>query len=135
MPRHLLGIGDPKDLILGIENGVDTFDCVAPTRIARNGTAYCRTKNSDNGDKYTINLLNAKFINDSLPIDKDCTCYTCKNYSRSYLAHLFRAKEMLAATLVSIHNLFFVVDLVKQARQAILDDRWEEFKYYISLGL
>ncbi len=134
-PRHLLGIGDPKDLILGIENGVDTFDCVAPTRIARNGTAYCRTKNSDNGDKYTINLLNAKFINDSLPIDKDCTCYTCKNYSRSYLAHLFRAKEMLAATLVSIHNLFFVVDLVKQARQAILDDRWEEFKYYISLGL
>lgn len=127
-PRHLLGIGDPADLVLGIENGIDTFDCVAPTRIARNGTAYCHKINAGENGKYTINLLNAKFINDADPVDKSCNCYTCKNYSRSYIAHLFRAKEMLAATLLSIHNLYFVIDLVKRARQAILDDKWETFR-------
>jgi len=124
-PRHLLGIGDPSDLILGIENGMDTFDCVAPTRIARNGAAYYRGATSV---KNTINLLNAPFVSDFSPIDPDCACYTCKNYSRAYLAHLFRAKEMLAATLTSIHNLYYVVNLVKKARQAIIDGKWEEFK-------
>lgn len=124
-PRHLLGIGDPTDLILGIENGVDTFDCVAPTRIARNGSAYVNNR----GDtSVKINLLNAQFVSDFEPIDQSCACYTCKNYSRAYLAHLFRAKEMLASTLVSIHNLYFVVNLVKRARQAIIDGKWEEFK-------
>jgi len=121
-PRHLLGIGDPADLILGIENGMDTFDCVAPTRIARNGSAYCKGETNSK-----INLLNARFVNDLLPIDPSCDCYTCKNYTRSYLAHLFRAKEMLSATLVSIHNLYFVVNLVKMARQAIVDNKWTEF--------
>jgi queuine tRNA-ribosyltransferase len=124
-PRHLLGIGDPSDLILGIENGMDTFDCVAPTRIARNGAAYYRGTTSV---KNTINLLNAPFVSDFSPIDPDCACYTCKNYSRAYIAHLFRAKEMLAATLTSIHNLYYVVNLVKKARQAIIDGKWEEFK-------
>lgn len=124
-PRHLLGIGDPQDLILGIENGMDTFDCVAPTRIARNGSAYCTYKGDISGK---INLMNARFVTDLAPIDENCGCYTCKNYSRSYLAHLFRAKEMLASTLVSIHNLYFLVNLVKRARQAIVDGRWEEFK-------
>lgn len=122
-PRHLLGIGAPEDLILGIENGMDTFDCVAPTRIARNGGAYCRGVTSA-----TINLLNARFVDDFSPIDPSCGCYTCKNYTRSYLAHLFRAKEMLASTLTSIHNLYYLVNLVKMARQAILDGKWEEFK-------
>ena len=135
-PRHLLGIGDPADIILGIQNGMDTFDCVAPTRMARNGTVYsgfdslahsgmfhipvpgCGTSRSV--DKKTINLLNARFIDDLSPIDPDCNCYTCKNYTRSYLAHLFRAKEMLAGTLASIHNLYFVVNLTKKIRQAIL---------------
>ncbi len=124
-PRHLLGIGDPQDLILGIENGMDTFDCVAPTRIARNGSAYCTYEGDISGK---INLLNSRFVTDLAPIDENCGCYTCKNYSRSYLAHLFRAKEMLASTLVSIHNLYYLVNLVKQARQAIVDGRWEEFK-------
>ncbi len=119
-PRHLLGIGEPEDLILGIENGVDTFDCVSPTRTARNGTAY-----SSEG---RINILNAKFVSDFRPLDPICDCYTCKNYSRAYLAHLFRAKEMYGATLLSIHNLYFLVNLAKQARQAILDDKWDEFK-------
>lgn len=127
-PRHLLGIGDPSDLILGIENGMDTFDCVAPTRIARNGAAYCSDKDLTSITKNTINLLNARFVEDFSPIDPDCACYTCKNYSRAYLAHLFRAKEMLGATLISIHNLYYVVNLVKRARQAIIEGKWEEFK-------
>lgn len=125
-PRHLLGIGDPVDLILGIENGIDTFDCVAPTRIARNGSAY--VKNKDMEKNWKINLLNSKYIKDSGPIDKDCSCYTCTSYSRSYLSHLFRAKEMLGATLVSIHNLHFLIKLVEEARQAIVQDKWLEFK-------
>lgn len=119
-PRHLLGIGEPEDLILGIENGIDTFDCVAPTRIARNGAAYIK------GGR--INLFNAQFVSDFTPIEKDCGCYTCTNYTKAYLAHLFRAKEMLAATLTSIHNLYFLVHLVKNARKAIVEGKWGEFR-------
>jgi queuine tRNA-ribosyltransferase len=119
-PRHLLGIGQPSDLILAIENGMDTFDCVAPTRIARNGSAYI--------GKSTINLLNAQFKEDFGPLDQNCDCYTCKNYTRAYIAHLFRAKEILAATLMSIHNLYFLVNLVKKARTAINEVKYEEFK-------
>ncbi|MFA6315411.1 MAG: tRNA guanosine(34) transglycosylase Tgt [Candidatus Paceibacterota bacterium] len=130
-PRHLLGIGsEPIDLILGIANGIDTFDCVAPARIARNGSAYIsNSKQRGLAQKSgTINLTNSSFVTDLLPIDPACDCYTCKNYTRSYVAHLFRAKEMLAATLTTIHNLFFVVNLVKRARQAIIDGRFEEFQ-------
>jgi queuine tRNA-ribosyltransferase len=111
-PRHLLGIGDPADLFGGIENGCDLFDCVAPTRIARNGTLYT------NDGK--INIMNAQFMTDFTSIDAECGCYTCQNYTRAYLAHLFRAKEMFAGTLASIHNLHFIVNLVKNIRQAIL---------------
>ncbi|MBP6858639.1 MAG: tRNA guanosine(34) transglycosylase Tgt [Candidatus Pacebacteria bacterium] len=121
-PRHLLGIGAPEDIILGIENGIDTFDCVAPTRIARNGAVYVRK------GKNTINLLNAEFKADFTPIEAECGCYTCKNYTKAYLAHLFRAKEMLAATLASIHNLYFLVHLAKNARKAIINGTWKEFK-------
>jgi queuine tRNA-ribosyltransferase len=129
-PRHLLGIGEPGDLILGIENGMDTFDCVAPTRIARNGAAYISPLSMSDIDKtkWTINLMNAKFATDFTPLDPDCGCYTCKNYTRAYVAHLFRAKEILASTLTSIHNLYFLVNLVKEARRAIVDGRWEEWK-------
>ena len=119
-PRHLLGIGEPYDLIYGIENGIDTFDCVAPTRIARNGGVYIR------GGR--LNMLNAQFTTDFTPIDAQCGCYTCTNYTRAYIAHLFRAKEMLAATLASIHNVYFIVHLVKKARQAIIDGTYEDFK-------
>ncbi|MFC1775663.1 tRNA guanosine(34) transglycosylase Tgt [Patescibacteria group bacterium] len=119
-PRHLLGIGEPLDLFMGVENGCDLFDCVAPTRMARNGTLHT----SDG----RINMLNAKFVNDFTPIDSECECYTCKNYTRAYIAHLFRAKEMLASTLASIHNLYFIVNLVKKIRQSILDERFGEYK-------
>jgi len=119
-PRHLLGIGKPEDLFGAVENGCDLFDCVAPTRNARNGTLY--TKNGK------INIANKKFRNDFKPVEKNCNCYSCANYSRSYLAHLFHSKEMLAATLASIHNLYFIVNLVKKIRQSILDDNFFEFK-------
>ena len=119
-PRHLLGIGEPEDLFMGIENGVDLFDCVLPTRLGRNGTIYTK------GGK--IIITNTKFRNDFSPIEEDCECYTCKNYSRSYIAHLFHGKEMLAGTLASMHNLYFIINLVKKIRQSILDDNFFEFK-------
>jgi len=119
-PRHLLGIGEPEDLFGGVQNGVDLFDCVSPTRMARNGTLH--TKDG------RININNSKFKNDFSPIDKDCQCYCCKNYSRAYLSHLFRSKEMLAGTLASIHNLYFINNLVGQIRQSILDGKFFEFK-------
>lgn len=119
-PRHLLGIGEPEDLFSGIENGCDTFDCVAPTRNARNGGLYTASGK--------INIGNNEFIKDFSPIESDCGCYTCKNFSRAYLSHLFRAKEMLAGTLATIHNLYFIVNLVKKIRQSILNDRFFEFK-------
>ena len=131
-PRHLLGIGEPEDLFMGIENGVDLFDCVLPTRLGRNGTIYT---------KYgKIIITNTKYRNDFGPLDEGCGCYTCKNlapygaegsrsgYTRSYIAHLFHGKEMLAGTLASIHNLYFIVNLVKKIRQSILDDKFFDFK-------
>ena len=119
-PRHLLGIGEPEDLFMGVENGVDLFDCVGPTRLARNGTLFTK--------KGKINIFNAQFVKDFGPIDEACACYTCISYTRSYISHLFRAKEMLAATLSSIHNVYFITHLVDQMRQSILDDKFFEFK-------
>ena len=119
-PRHLLGIGEPEDLIMGIENGVDLFDCVAPTRNARNGTLYTRTGK--------INITNAQYTKQLSPIDLDCGCYTCRSYTAAYISHLFKGKEMLAATLATIHNLYFIIDLVKHLRQAIIDDNFAKFR-------
>lgn len=128
MPRHLLGVGEPVDLFLAVENGCDLFDCVAPTRMARNGTLHTAHGR--------INILNAKFRNDLGPIDPECGCYTCQNFSAAYVSHLFRAKEMLAATLASIHNLYFIIHMVDRMRSEILAGDFfkykEEFlqKYY-----
>lgn len=119
-PRHLLGIGEPADIFMGVEQGCDTFDCVAPTRNARNGGLYTSFGK--------INITNAEFVKDFKPIDSECDCYTCKNYSRSFLCHLFRAKEMLGGTLATIHNLYFIVNLVKSIRQSILEGRFFEYK-------
>jgi len=119
-PRHLLGVGEPIDLLLGVENGCDTFDCVAPTRMARNGGLYT---------KYgKINILNAKYKNLFEPVEVGCGCYTCQNYSSAYLNHLFKAKEMLAATLATIHNLYFLNSLMSQIRDSILEGKFSEFK-------
>lgn len=119
-PRHLLGIGEPIDLFIGIENGIDTFDCVTPTRIARTGSVYTSTG--------TINLFNEKYKNDFSPIDETILSYTSRNYTRAYLAHLFRSNEILGATLTSIHNLYFIVNLVKDIRRSILEERFKQFK-------
>ncbi|MEK9177647.1 MAG: tRNA guanosine(34) transglycosylase Tgt, partial [Patescibacteria group bacterium] len=131
-PRYLLGIGEPEDLILGIENGIDSFDCVAPTRMARNGSAYSSkgrgvSRGPERSEGGRLNLTNAGFTSDFGPLDPKCSCYVCANYTRAYIAHLFRAKEMLGATLLSIHNLFFIVNLVKKARQAIIKGEWPAF--------
>lgn len=119
-PRHLLGIGEPEDLLMGIENGVDLFDCVTPTRLGRNGTIYTKFGK--------INIFNAKYRDDFTPIEDDCGCHTCQHYTRAYIAHLFHGKEMLAGTLASIHNLYFLVQLVKNARQSIIEGNFGKFK-------
>lgn len=118
-PRHLLGIGEPLDLFMAVEKGCDLFDCVAPTRIARNGGVY--TKNGK------INLLNEKFRTDLNSLD-ECECYACKNFSKSYIAHLFHAKEILGATLVSIHNLYFISNMVSKMRETMLSGEFEAYK-------
>lgn len=118
-PRHLLGIGEPIDMLLAIENGIDTFDCVAPTRIGRNGSLYTLDGR--------INITNAKYKDDMSPISDDPSWYT-HQFTKSYLSHLFRADEMLAGTLASIHNLKFLTTLVDDAREALVQGRFKEFK-------
>lgn len=112
-PRHLLGIGEPEDLRRGVEQGVDLFDCVQPTRLARTGVVY-----GPRGVK--LSITHATYVTDTEPIDRECQCFTCRNYTRMYIAHLFRAREMLGATLASIHNLHFLVTLVRKERERIL---------------
>jgi queuine tRNA-ribosyltransferase len=118
-PRHLLGIGEPLDILLGIEHGIDTFDCVAATRIARNGSLY-----TYDGQ---INILNAKYRDDMSPISDSENWYTHR-YTKSYLAHLFRSKEILACTLASIHNLKFITTLVEDARKHLEAGTFMQFK-------
>lgn len=119
-PRHLLGIGEPEDLFMGIENGVDLFDCVLPTRLGRNGTLYTKTGK--------IHITNTEYRENLMPIDEGCGCYTCKNYTKAYVAHLFHGKEMLGGTLASIHNIYFIVNLVKNIRQSIIEDNFDKYK-------
>jgi queuine tRNA-ribosyltransferase len=119
-PRHFLGIGEPDDLFVGVENGADTFDCVAPSRQARTGSVF--TKDG------RLNISNAPHKREFKPIEDDCTCYACKNYTRAYLCHLFRSKEMLASTLATIHNQHFIVGLVDQMRRSIEEGNFFEFK-------
>ena len=119
-PRHLLGIGEPDDLFAGIENGADTFDCVAPSRQARTSAVLTP------GGRF--NISNARFKSDFTPIDESCHCYTCTHYSSAYINHLFRAKEMVAATLATIHNEHFTVTLVDQIRESINRGDYFDFK-------
>ena len=119
-PRHLLGIGEPDDLFTGVENGVDTFDCVAPSRQARTSAVFTQDGR--------INLTNAKYQRQFSPIDDNCDCYTCSHYTAAYLAHLFRSKEMVGGTLATIHNERFIVRLVDQMRESIRAGDFFEFK-------
>ena len=119
-PRYLMGVGTPEDLVECIDRGIDMFDCVMPTRHGRNGGIF-----TSEGD---LNIENARFATDSGPLDPACGCYTCQNYSRAYVSHLFRAKEMLAARLATLHNLQFYLDLIDRASLALREDRYPEFK-------
>ncbi len=118
-PRYLMGVGSPEDLINGVLRGVDIFDCVLPTRLARHQAAMTSTGR--------LNLMNAAFARDPNPIDDQCGCYTCRHFTRAYLRHLIVAKEILSATLISIHNLYTLVHLMQQARQAIIEQRYTQF--------
>lgn len=119
-PKHMLGISEPEDIFVAIEAGVDTFDCVSPTRVGRNGAFYDYTGRH--------NIANAKYKEDFKPLFKECECYTCKNYSRAYIRHLVVSKEMLAASLLSIHNEHFIIKLVDDIRDAIDQDNFKQFK-------
>jgi queuine tRNA-ribosyltransferase len=118
-PRYLMGVGTPEDLVNGMLRGVDIFDSVLPTRLARHNAAMTLTGR--------LNLVNAAFARDPRPIDEACGCYTCSHYTRAYLRHLIISKEMLSATLLSIHNLYTLVQLAKEMRQAILEERFIAF--------
>ena len=119
-PVHLLGIGDPLDIWNLVKFGIDTFDCVNPTRLARHGAALMRTKIG------RINVKNSNYKEDLLPIDENCNCITCRNYSKSYLHHLFKSDEMLGFQLVTIHNVYFMNNLMDYIRNAINNDNFEE---------
>lgn len=119
-PRHLLGIGEVEDLFNGIERGIDFFDCVAPTRRARFGSLYIFPKNGGKKENnFTLNIRQSKFFSDQKPIDSGCSCYTCQNFSRAYLRHLYVSREILYNQLATYHNVYFITDMVKNIREAI----------------
>jgi queuine tRNA-ribosyltransferase len=122
-PRYLMGVGTPEDLIEGVRRGIDMFDCVLPTRLARHQAAQTL--------RGRINLMNAEHTHNSNPIDTQCQCYTCSHFSRAYLRHLIMAKEMLAATLISIHNIFTLVELTRCLRQSIFENNFEEYTTHL----
>ena len=119
-PRYLMGVGSPDYLFEGVERGVDMFDCVLPTRIARHGLAM-----TSHG---RVNIKNKQYERDWGPLDPECDCYTCRNYSRAYLRHLFKSEEILSSMLLSEHNLHFLVNTMKNMREAIEEDRFPEYK-------
>ena len=118
-PRYLMGVGTPEDLIAGVIRGVDMFDCVFPTRVARNGSVFTSSGR--------ITIRNASFADDFLPLDPGCQCYSCQNYSRAYIRHLIKRNEILGLRLTTYHNLFFLLQLMRDLRQAISEDRLLDF--------
>ncbi len=118
-PRYLMGVGNPTTLVRAVREGVDMFDCVLPTRTARMGTAFSSAGR--------MNMRNAKYARDFTPLDPACDCPTCRNHTRAYIRHLVKQNEMLGAILLSVHNLHFLLDLMRRAREAVLADAYEEF--------
>jgi queuine tRNA-ribosyltransferase len=122
-PRHLLGISEPDDLFAAVAAGADTFDCVSPSRVARNAAVYSSTGR--------FNVTGSRYRRDFTPVDAECDCYTCANYTRAYLHHLHKSKEILAATLSTIHNVRFVIRLVDQIREAIYQGRFDDLREHV----
>jgi queuine tRNA-ribosyltransferase len=121
VPRYLMGVGFPEDLVEAVARGMDLFDCVAPTRNGRNGSAY-----TPNG---AINIRNATYRTDSTPVDEGCDCETCLTYSRGYLRHLFMAEELLGLRLLSLHNVRFLIRLAQEARRHVLAGSFEGWRH------
>ena len=119
-PKYIMGTGTPENLIELVALGADMFDCVLPTRNARNGQVF-----SQQG---TLNICNAKYRYDTNPLEPGCACYTCRNYSRAYLRHLYMAKELLAYRLNTLHNVYFFLNLMRKTREAIVKDEFESFR-------
>ena len=119
-PRYLMGVGEPVDILEGVERGIDMFDCVLPTRIARHGNAFTHSGK--------INLRNSKYKEDFTPIEEGCDCYTCKNYTKAYIRHLLVSKEQLAGRLLSIHNIRFLIKLTEDIRESIDNNTFTEYK-------
>ncbi len=129
-PRHLLGIAEVQDLFEAVERGMDFFDCVAATRRGRHGSVYISPEEGGTTkNNYILAIKHNKYSLDSGPIDKNCTCYTCQNFTRSYICHLFRADEILGQRLGALHNVHFIINLAKKIREAILEDRFLELKH------
>ena len=122
-PRYLMGVGKPEDIVNAISLGMDMFDCVIPTRNARNGTLY-----TWNGK---LVIKNSQYEKDFESVDPDCGCYTCRSFSRAYLRHLFQAQEILGLRLATMHNITFYMQLVSRARQAVLDGSFEDWKSHV----
>jgi queuine tRNA-ribosyltransferase len=119
-PRYAMGLGTPPQMVEMVARGIDMFDCVLPTRLARNGTAF--TKHG------TLNLKNAPYARDTSPIEEGCACPACQKFTRAYLRHLVKAEEIFGLRLISLHNLHFYLNLMRQARQAILEERFDTFR-------
>ena len=119
-PRYLMGVGSPEDLVEGVAQGVDMFDCVLPTRVARNGALFTRTGR--------VNIGNRRFAEMDAPLEENCDCYACRNFTAAYLWHLFKSREILGLRLASVHNLHFILRLMDNLRSAILEDRFAQFR-------
>lgn len=129
LPRHLLGIGDVDDLIECVARGIDMFDCVSPTRLGRHGTALVRDMTAPAAERrWKLNVTNAALRDDQGPLDTWCDCYTCRRYSRAYIHHLFRAQELLGIRLVSLHNVAFLLKLMREIRQSIREGRFSQLR-------
>lgn len=127
-PRYLMGVGTPEDLVFGVSRGIDMFDCVMPTRNARNGTLFTRHGK--------LVIKNARYERDARPVDEECGCYACRNYSRAYLRHLFMAGEILSSRLNTVHNLYYYTSLMRSMQEAVAEGRFEEFrkKFFKDIG-
>ena len=119
-PRYLMGVGDPIDIVEGVDRGIDMFDCVLPTRLARHGHAFTR--------EGKINIKNAKYKEDFTKIEENCDCYACKHYTKAYIRHLIVANETLGQRLLSIHNIRFLIREMEEIRDAIKNDTYKEYK-------
>lgn len=127
-PRHLLGIGEVDDIFNAVERGMDTFDCVIPTRFGRYGIIFAGKPEGNLRNKFRIDIKKTVFAKDKGPLCKDCECYVCKNFTRGYINHLFKANELSAYRLASYHNVYFLINLVSKIREAILNDEFEKMK-------